>query len=234
MDSAGILSDDRERVDDYKKELAWPAKLANELEIAAADRGELEKVIAAYKPTDLIGASGQGGSFTESSVCTMADNVETPVILPMSNPTSISEAMPEDLLRWTNGRALVATGSPFDDVKMRGGAQRISQANNVFVFPGLGLGTIVSGAGEVTDSMISAAANALASSLSDSDLEGRCLMPEVSRLWEVCGDVAIAVASQAVSDGVAAQCSNADLLQAMADYRWRPEYPRMVEGDTGE
>ena len=128
----------------------------------------------------------------------------------------------------------MATGSPFDDVEMRGGSRRISQANNVFVFPGLGLGTIVSGASEVTDSMISASAKALANSLSDAELEGRCLMPEVTRLWEVCGDVALAVASQAISDGVAADCNDADLLQAMADYRWRPEYPEMVEGTTGD
>ena len=160
----------------------------------------------------------------------MATHVDTPVILPMSNPTEISEATPENLLRWTDGRALVATGSPFDDVQMRGGAQRIGQANNVFVFPGLGLGTIVSGATEVTDSMISAAANALAASLSDADMASRCLMPEVTRLWDICGEVAVAVASQAVSDGVAPERSKSELTSAVADYRWRPEYPEMVEG----
>ncbi len=234
MDSRGLISDDRKHVDEYKKEMAWPAELADTLQIAANERGDLQKVIAAYKPTALIGASGQAGAFTESSVRTMAENVDMPVILPMSNPTSISEAIPENLLRWTEGRALVATGSPFDDVEMRGGRQRIGQANNVFVFPGLGLGTIVSGAEEVTDSMISAAASALASSLSDTEISDRCLMPEVSRLWEICGDVALAVAAQAMRDGVAEKRSIDDLEQAMADYRWRPEYPEMLQGATGE
>ena len=234
MDSRGVISDDRERLDEYKKELAWPAELANELPIAADDRGNLQKVIAAYKPTALIGASGHAGAFTESSVRTMAEHVEMPVILPMSNPTSISEAIPEDLLRWTEGRALVATGSPFDDVEIAGGQQRIGQANNVFVFPGLGLGTIVSGAREVTDSMISAAAAALASGLSDAELADRCLMPEVSRLWDICGDVALAVASQAMRDGVAEKRNIDDLKQALTDYRWRPEYPEMLRGAPRE
>jgi len=233
MDSRGVISDDRERLDEYKKELAWPAELASALQIENDDRGDLQKVIAAYKPTALIGASGQAGSFTEASVRTMAANVARPVILPMSNPTSISEAIPENLLRWTKGQALVATGSPFEDVKMRGGLQRIGQANNVFVFPGLGLGTIVSGANVVTDSMISASAIALADSLSDEEIANGCLMPEVGRLWEICGDVAIAVAAQAVSDGVAEKRSLDELQQAMADYRWRPEYPTIWQGTSG-
>lgn len=234
MDSRGLISHDRKHLDEYKKEMAWPAELAAALQIADNETGDLQEVIAAYKPTALIGASGQAGAFTESSVRTMVEHVDMPVILPMSNPTSISEAIPENLLRWTEGRALVATGSPFDDVKMRGGQQRIGQANNVFVFPGLGLGTIVSGAEEVTDSMISAAAGALANSLSDTEISDRCLMPEVSRLWEICGDVALAVAAQAMSDGVAKKCSIEDLEQAMTDYRWRPEYPEMLVGASGE
>ena len=234
MDSRGIVSADREQLDDYKKELAWSSELTDELKIASDDRGDLQKVIAAFKPTVLIGASEQAGLFTESAVRTMDDNVDTPVILPMSNPTDISEAVPEDLLRWTQGRALVATGSPFDDVKMRGGQQRIGQANNVFVFPGLGLGTIASGASEVTDAMISAAALALANCRSDAAIEDRCLMSEVTRMWEICGSVALAVAAQAVSDGVAQERSDTALQQAIADYRWRPEYPEMVEGPTGE
>jgi len=230
MDSGGVVSDDREQLDEYKKELAWPADLANGLQLSLNERKDLEKVIAAYRPTVLIGASGQGGAFNEAAIKAMVANVEMPVILPMSNPTSISEATPENILRWTDGRALVATGSPFDDVQMRGGAQRIGQANNVFVFPGLGLGTIVCGATAVTDSMISAAADALAASLTDKELAARCLMPEVSRLWDICGNVAFAVASQAVADGVAAARSDSELRSAIDDYRWRPEYPEMLEG----
>lgn len=227
MDSRGIISDGRE-LDEYKKELAWPEELAAGLELNEKQRANLQRVVAAYKPSVLIGASGQGGSFDEEVVRTMAADVDTPVILPMSNPTSISEATPESILRWTEGRALVATGSPFDDVQMRGGPQRIGQANNVFVFPGLGLGTIVAGASEVTDSMISASAQALADCLTDAEITSRCLMPEVPRLWDICGSVARAVAISAFEDGVAQRIDGDELTKRLDDYRWIPEYPELI------
>lgn len=228
MDSRGILSDERE-LDEYKKEMAWPEDMAGELALNAQQRKSLRDVVTAYNPDVLIGTSGQGGAFDEETVRSMMEGCETPVVLPMSNPTSISEATPEDVLRWTKGAALVATGSPFEDVQMRGGPQRIGQANNVFVFPGLGLGTIVSSASQVTDSMISASAQALADSLTDAELDGRTLMPEVSRLWDVCGNVALAVAKQAVEDGVAPAASDDELAANINDYRWRPAYPEFVD-----
>jgi len=231
MDSRGVISAGRE-LDDYKQELAWPEELTASLELNDEQRRILQRVVAAYEPTVLIGASGQGGAFDEETIRTMAAATESPLILPMSNPTAISEAKPEDVLRWTEGRALVATGSPFDDVHMRGGAQRIGQANNVFIFPGIGLGTIVSGASEVTDAMISASAHALADCLSDEELSSRCLMPEVSRLWDICGDVAITVGLQAIKDGVADKISEDEYRARIDDYRWIPEYPEMIqEGD---
>ena len=232
MDSRGIISADRE-LDDYKRELAWPEDMAASLQLNDEQRRTLQRVVAAYQPTVLIGASGQGGAFDEETVRTMAGATETPIILPMSNPTAISEATPEYVLRWTEGRALVATGSPFDDVNMRGGMQRIGQANNVFIFPGIGLGTIVSGATEVTDSMISASAHALADSLTDQDLSSRCLMPEVSRLWDICEDVAIAVGRQAIKDGVADKISADEYGKRIEDYRWRPQYPEMIQERDG-
>ena len=228
MDSRGVISAGRE-LDDYKKELAWPEELAASLELNDEQRKILQRVVAAYKPTVLIGASGQGGAFDEESIRAMAGATETPVILPMSNPTSISEATPENVLRWSEGRALVATGSPFDDVLMRGGVQRIGQANNVFIFPGIGLGTIVSGASEVTDAMISASAHALADCLSDEELSARCLMPEVSRLWDICGSVAIMVGLQAIEDGVADEINEDEYRKRIDDYRWIPEYPEMIQ-----
>ena len=147
----------------------------------------------------------------------------------MSNPTAISEATPEQILRWTEGRALVATGSPFEPVQMRGGPRRIGQANNVFIFPGIGLGAIISAAAQVSDGMISASAAALADSLTSDELSEGCLMPDVSRLWEVCGDVAIAVAKQAVADGVAQETSADELQSRLDKYRWIPAYPEFVE-----
>jgi malate dehydrogenase (oxaloacetate-decarboxylating) len=229
MDSRGLITDGREKLENYKNELAWPEQLASKLGLNDKARQDLPAVIRSYRPTALIGVSGHGGAFDEESIRAMSNVCGTPVILPMSNPTEISEATPEEVLRWTEGRALVATGSPFDDVQMRGGVRRIGQANNVFIFPGIGLGAIVSGASQVTDSMISAAAIALADSLTSEELSDNSLMPRVARLWEVCGNVAIAVANQAVNDSVAPKKSRDELQRQIDDYRWRPDYPEMVE-----
>lgn len=231
MDSRGVLSDGRE-LDEYKMELAWPEEMAASLQLNAQQRKNLQRVVAAYKPTVLIGTSGQGGAFDEETIRSMASAVDTPIVLPMSNPTEISEAEPANVLRWTEGRALVATGSPFDEVQVGGGMQRIGQANNVFIFPGIGLGTIVSGASEVTDSMISAAAHALADFLSEKEVSSRCLMPEVSQLWDVSGAVALAVGHRAIADGVAENLSDDEFNKRIDEYRWIPQYPEMIqEGD---
>ncbi len=228
LDSRGVVSDDREGLDEYKREFAWPVKWLDELGLGVDDRADLAKVVAAFKANVLIGTSGQGGSFTEEVVRAMAANTEQPVILPMSNPTKITEATPADILEWTDGKALVATGSPFDPVDVKGEQRKIGQANNVFVFPGIGLGTIISGASEITDAMIGASSVALAHALRDDELEHRCLMPEVNRLWEVCGIVALAVAKQAIADGVASFTDTAELESRIAAYRWKPAYPEIV------
>lgn len=227
MDSRGILSDVHD-FQDYKAELAWPESWVTDIGLDDRSRKNLLDVIRAYRPNVLIGTSGQADSFNEEVVKAMADVCDQPVILPMSNPTSISEAKPARVLRWTKGRALVATGSPFDDVDLGDGPQRIGQANNVFIFPGLGLGTIVSGATEVTEGMIGAASKALADSLTEEEIAGRCLMPEVTRLWEICGQVAVEVAERAMRDQVAEEMPHDELVKKIDDYRWRPVYPEMV------
>lgn len=228
MDSRGIVSDDRENLDSYKREFAWPETMVAELGLSDAQRRNLADVIIASRATALIGASGQGGAFDEAVVKAMTANADQPAILPMSNPTSISEAIPEDVLKWSDGKALIATGSPFAAVKLASGVQVIGQANNVFVFPGIGLGTIVSGAREITAAMINASATSLAESLNAEDVSERRLVPEISRLWEVCGNVAYAVARQAVRDGVASEeFDDTELLRRVAAARWKPEYPRI-------
>jgi malic enzyme len=232
MDSGGMITSDRARLDDYKKELAWPAAMVAELGISTKDQTSLVKIINAYKATVLIGTSGHANSFTEEVVMAMAGNTTHPVILPMSNPTAISEGDPQDILNWTNGNALVATGSPFDPVETADGPRRIGQANNVFVFPGIGLGAIVAGATEITSTMIAASSRALAKALSDDDVRDQCLMPEVKRLWDVCGQVALAVATQAIEDGVAAHADAEDLELRIAKYRWVPEYPEIVTTES--
>ena len=199
-----------------------------QLGIADADRANLAKVVSAYKATVLIGTSGQAGSFTEEVVRAMAANTDRPVILPMSNPTTICEGDPQSILKWTEGKALVATGSPFDPVDVDGSACRIGQANNVFVFPGIGLGAIISGASEITATMIAASSRALAETLSEDDIQAHSLMPEVSRLWDVCGHVALAVARQAIEDRVASNTDVDALAEQIAEYRWEPEYPEIV------
>jgi len=228
MDSRGVLSDDRSGLDEYKRELAWPAGMVSELGLRAGDRADLVKVVKAFRASVLIGTSGQARAFDEAVLNAVSETTDNPVVLPMSNPTSISEAVPADVIEHTDGRALIATGSPFDPVETRRGTQRIGQANNVFVFPGIGLGTIVVGAREITDAMISASATALAASLSDEDIGDRCLVPAISRLWDVSGTVALAVAEQAMRDGVAEHVDGATLRRRIADNRWQPEYPHIV------
>jgi malic enzyme len=227
MDSRGVLSDIHE-FEDYKAELAWPESWVSELGLDDNKRKDLVEVIRAYRPNVLIGTSGQANSFNEKVTRAMVEVANEPVIMPMSNPTSISEANPARVLRWTDGKALVATGSPFDDVEISGRRQRIGQANNVFIFPGLGLGAIVCGATSITDGMIGAASKALADSLTDEEIAGRCLMPKVSRLWEISGAVAFEVASRAMRDGVAAELDAEKLQQKIDDYRWKPVYPEMI------
>jgi malate dehydrogenase (oxaloacetate-decarboxylating) len=136
-------------------------------------------------------------------------------------------------MKWTNGSALVATGSPFDPVEVGAEMRRIGQANNVFVFPGIGLGAIVSGATEITGSMIGASSTALAHALEESTIEERCLMPEVNSLWDICGIVGLAVARQAVADGVATFTDVEALERRIDEYRWRPEYPEILAAGHG-
>ena len=228
MDSRGVLSSERDGLDSYKQELAWSPELVAELGLTENELKDLAKVIKACGCNVLIGASGQGGSFSQPVVAAMATNADAPIILPMSNPTAISEAVPKDVLSWSNCKALVATGSPFEAVTVGGEQRRIGQANNVFVFPGIGLGAIASRASRITDGMINASSTALAAAISEREIAEYGLMPEISRLWDICGDVALAVALQAMDDRVADWISESELRTRISDGRWQPEYPTLV------
>jgi malate dehydrogenase (oxaloacetate-decarboxylating) len=162
----------------------------------------LAEVVRRVHPTVLIGTSARGGAFTEDIVKDMAAYTDRPVILPMSNPTELAEARPANLIEWTGGRALVATGSPFPPVDYRSIRYVIGQANNALVFPGLGLGAVVSRASRVTDSMLSAAAHAVAG-LVDARAPGAPLLPEIATLRDTSLAVAVAVARAAAADGMA-------------------------------
>ena len=176
------------------------------------------------KPTVLVGVSGQRGAFTETVIRTMAEHAERPVIFPLSNPTSRSEATPEHLLAWTNGRALIGTGSPFEPVAWDGKMIPINQTNNSYIFPGVGLGVLAVGARRVTDAMFMVAGKAVAAmSPTVTDKNGR-LLPPVAQLREVSIAVAKVVAHQAQADGVADLCDEATLSERIGALFWEPHY----------
>lgn len=183
----------------------------------------LAEVVRRVHPTVLIGTSARGGAFTEDIVKDMAAHADRPVIMPMSNPTELAEARPADLIEWTGGRALVATGSPFPPVEYRSTTYVIGQANNALVFPGLGLGAIAVRATKITDGMLSAAAHAVAS-LVDTSTEGAPLLPEVAELRETSVAVAVAVADAAIGEGIATGTIPADLRGHVLALMWQPAY----------
>ena len=183
----------------------------------------LDEVVRRVAPTLLIGTAGRAGAFSESVVRDMAASVERPIIFPLSNPTSLAEAHPQALIRWTDGRGLIATGSPFAPVEYQGETITVGQANNAFAFPGLGLGTIVARARSVSDGMLTAAAEAIASCVDVSHLHAS-LMPSVEAVREVSERVAIAVARAAAAEGLATVPAG-DEEQRVRAAMWQPAYP---------
>jgi malic enzyme len=196
LDSHGLLYEGRTPLHRDQREFAQRPEDMAELGFGAfgSARFDFEAVVSRVRPTVLIGTSGAPGSFTEGAIREMARQTPIPVILPLSNPTSQAEATPDDLVDWTHGRALIATGSPFPPV-VRGGQQwTIGQANNVFVFPGVGLGLLASGAREATEEMFLAAADTLAEAVSLDRLTTGALYPALSELRSISRSIAIAVA----------------------------------------
>jgi malate dehydrogenase (oxaloacetate-decarboxylating) len=189
----------------------------------------LAEVVRQVHPTVLIGTSARPGAFTEEIIREMAAHAERPVILPMSNPTELAEATPTDLIEWTDGRALVATGSPFPTVDYEGTRYFIGQANNALIFPGLGLGAIAAQASTITDGMLSAAAHAVAD-LVDTSKPGAPLLPKVEALQDTSVAVAVAVAEAASADGVAGRELGSDAAGKVRAMMWQPAY-RPVRAD---
>ena len=222
LDSRGLLVEGHVR-DPYKAELAWPRALAEERGLGGDDESLLD-VVKKFKPSVLVGASGQAGAFTEAVVRAMAQGCERPLIMPLSNPTDQSEGRPEEILRWSEGRAEVATGSPFADVELNGKLYRIGQGNNVFIFPGLGLGALLARSRVVSDGMIAAAANALAEAIRAQSLEEGRLDPRVSRLREVTRQVAAAVMAAASAEGAGDKLDEAEIARRLEQANWDPAY----------
>jgi malate dehydrogenase (oxaloacetate-decarboxylating) len=185
----------------------------------------------------LIGTSGQPGCFSKEVVLSVLEHTDRPVIMPLSNPTDHAEAVPADLYSWTNGRALVGTGSPFPDVMFDGRAFSVSQANNVFVFPGVGLGTLVSGSRAVLPGFFTAAAGAVSSCVSPVAMKDGALLPPVTDLAEVSLKVAQAVGEAAIAAGVSRPCAFSSfqhhndpvrLQRLIRHFRWQPNYLPLV------
>jgi malate dehydrogenase (oxaloacetate-decarboxylating) len=198
---------------------SFPASL-----VAAGGAAPLADIIEHWRPTVLIGTTGIGGRFDEAAIRALGSVTRRPVVMALSNPNAACEATPEDVLRWTDGRSLVATGSPFDPVQVDGRSQPIGQANNAFVFPGLGLGAIVAEAREITDDMLVVAARTLAASVPGSRLEEGSLFPAVSDLPAVARAVASAIVREARDSGFGRHLPDENLGTAVAAAAWEPAY----------
>ncbi|ANN35329.1 MULTISPECIES: oxaloacetate-decarboxylating malate dehydrogenase [Bacillus] len=222
IDRNGLVTDNMEDLLDFQ--IPYARKEAEVSEWKQNDVIGLAEVVKHVKPTILIGTSTVAGAFKEEIIKEMASHVERPIILPMSNPTPLAEAKPADLIEWTEGRALVATGSPFEPVTYNGVTYVIGQSNNALIFPGLGLGTIVVRASVMTDGMFAAAAEAVASMV-DTSQPGAPILPEVEELRNISEMVAIEVAKVAVAEGVArVNLSDNDIKMAVKEAMWKPEY----------
>ncbi|MDO8947694.1 MAG: NAD-dependent malic enzyme [Desulfocapsaceae bacterium] len=226
LDSRGVLTTDRS-LEPYKGKFAKDPHSLTWLK--NKEDNTLLNAVINEKVTVLIGTSGRAGCFTEEVVKATLANTDRPVIFPLSNPTTYAEALPEDIHRWTDGKALIATGSPFPPVN----GTRIGQCNNVFIFPGVGLGILASGTREVLPSFFTAAARAVAKMVSQEDRDKGILTPPVSDLRKVCLQVAVAVGKTAITDGVSGLCvysqfqHNNDpqrLATLVEKMQWRPTY----------
>jgi malate dehydrogenase (oxaloacetate-decarboxylating) len=224
IDKAGLLFDDMENLRDFQMPYA---KNRDELGVPAGQRVGLVDAIKMASPTMLLGCSTVYGAFTREVIEAMMASTDRPLIFPISNPTSRMEAMPADVLQWSDGKALVATGSPVAPVLYDGTTYTIGQANNALVFPGIGLGAIVAGARGVTKNMLDAAATAVARQ-ADPTSPGAGLLPDVTNLRAVSAVVAEAVYHAAVKDGVATKKYD-NVVQAILDTMWVPEYKAEIQ-----
>jgi malic enzyme len=225
-DSKGLVHAGRTDLDEYKRSIAVSAEVADELGAAAGatDQERLASLIERVRPDVLIGITGHPGSFDEQVIRAMSAATERPFVFALSNPSSRVEGDPADILGWSDGRAVISTGSPFGTVSFEGTERVIGQANNVFIFPGLGMGTMVSEAATITDEMFLVAAQALAAAVSDERLATGTLYPSVEHLGDISRSVGLAVASEAVRSGVARTPADADLGRLIDDATWWPAY----------
>ena len=223
VDRFGLITNNQPNLVDFQRPLAQDAVKVQDW-TNSADMISLLDVVQHAKPTVLIGVSGQPGLFTEEIIKTMASHCEHPIVLPLSNPTSRVEAAPSDVIAWTEGRALIATGSPFAPVNYQGKIYNISQCNNSYIFPGIGLGVIAIGARRVTHAMLMASSIALAECSPKLQDISADLLPELDQIQQVSRFIAFKVAQAAMADGVAPLMSDEALTAATEKNFWTPQY----------
>ena len=228
VDRPGLLHDGISDLLPFQQKLVQPHERVKTWASNPRVAISLLDVVQQAQPTILVGVSAQPGLFTEEIVRTMAAYTEHPMIFPMSNPTSRAEAVPEDLIHWTDGKALIATGSPFDPVSYKGRSYPVAQSNNSYIFPGMGLGILAVGARRVSDDMFMAASLALSEcspALADPQA---ALLPSLEGIRDVSRKIALAVARQAQQEGLATQISAEELEQRIDDTAWEPEYSQGI------
>jgi len=225
LDSGGLVWEGRADLEDHKRAAALRKDELALLGLSTPPPAALAEIVRAVRPTILIGTTGHPGDFTPAVLRAMADHCERPLIFPMSNPTSKTECTPAEALQHTDGRALVATGSPFDPVVFNGRKYVIGQCNNAFVFPGVGLGALIAEASRVTDSMFLAAAQALADFTVQHPAGENCLYPSLQQLRAVSRLIALKVAQTARHEALGRNLEDAALQAAIDEFFWHPDYP---------
>lgn len=227
VDSRGLVNDGRNDLDEFKKRYAQSRARTSNWRLNDSSRIAFADVVSNVRPSILIGTSAQPGAFTEPIVRDMAAHLERPVIFPLSNPTSKSEAIPADLVQWTEGRALIATGSPFAPVSYDQRLIEIGQCNNSFIFPGVGLGIIASGARRVTNKMFVAAARVLSEFAPALHRPDAALYPPLEQVRQISRAVALSVALEAQQAGLAALTNREVLEEKICRQMWKPHYVRL-------
>jgi malate dehydrogenase (oxaloacetate-decarboxylating) len=234
VDSRGLVTEGRHGLEPFKARYARPEDEVRTYTCGDRTRISLAETIANFKPTVLIGASGTPGLFSEAVVRAMAAVAERPVIFPLSNPTSKSECTAEDAIRWSEGRAIVATGSPFAPVEYDGTRYRIGQSNNSFIFPGVGLGLWTGRVTRVTDGMFLAAARALADQVTPGDLAEGAVYPALQRIRACSLAVACAVIRRAARQQLTELRVDEGLEDLVSEAMWVPAYRPFVLAPADE